>query len=309
VISLTPVTSEFVAVIGDVDLSAPLSDATFAAIDAAFNRYAVLVFHGQPLTESQQNSFANRFGPLGVPIAPFRPDNTQRLVRPESADISNVDEHGRVLTEAGDARLLINRANALWHTDSTFKRTPAKMSMLCAQSVVPAGGETEFADMRAAWDALPAARKAQLESLVAEHDYFHSRLKVGLDPNTISPERRALLPPVPQVLVRTHPVSGRKSLYLASHIKRIYGMGEAESQRLVEELTAHATQPAFERAHRWSVDDVVLWDNRCTMHRGRPHDPSMPRVMRRATAMDIGPSVPTEWRPAASRPAVSNHIG
>lgn len=296
-LSVSSAKPDFVASIGNVNLAEPVSDDVFAAIDAAFNRYAVLIFHGQPLTEEQQNSFANRFGPLGFPIAPFRPAHTQRLVRPESADISNVDEHGRVLTRQNDARLLINRANALWHTDSTFKRTPAKMSMLCAQSVVPAGGETEFADMRAAWDDLPAERKAHLEGLVAEHDYFYSRLKVGLDPNSISPDRRALLPPVPQILVRTNPVNGRKALYLASHIKRIFGMSEAESQRLIEELTAHATQPANVYAHRWAVGDVVLWDNRCTMHRGRPHDPGLPRVMRRATAMDIGPSVPADWRP------------
>jgi alpha-ketoglutarate-dependent 2,4-dichlorophenoxyacetate dioxygenase len=297
-ISVTPVTPDFVAVIRNVDLSAPLSDDVFAEIDAAFNRYAVLVFPAQPLTEDQQNAFANRFGPLGIPVAPFRPDNTTRLARTESADISNVDENGKVLPET-DPRFLITRANALWHTDSTFKRTPAKMSMLCAQSVVPEGGETEFADMRAAWDALPEARRAPLENLIAEHDYFHSRLKVGLDPSTLTPERRAVLPPVPQVFVRTHPVSGRKSLYLASHISRIYGMDKAESQRLVEALTEHATQRKFVYAHRWSVNDVVLWDNRCTMHRGRPHDPNVPRVMRRSTAMDVGPSVPESWRPAA----------
>ncbi len=305
-ISVTPVKPDFVAVIGDVDLTLPLSGQTFAEIDAAFNRYAVLVFHGQRLNEDQQNSFANLFGPLGRPAAPFRPVNTDRLKRAESADISNVDEHGKVLTE-GDARLLITRANALWHTDSTFKRTPAKMSMLCAQSVVPVGGETEFADMRAAWDALPAARRTALEGLVAEHDYFHSRQKVGLDPNTLTPERRAMLPPVPQVLVRTHPASGRQSLYLASHIKRVFGMGEAEGRRLVEELMAHATQPQFVHAHRWAVDDVVLWDNRCTMHRGRPHDPGVPRVMRRATAMDIGPSVSEGWQPPAAQPAAARH--
>jgi alpha-ketoglutarate-dependent 2,4-dichlorophenoxyacetate dioxygenase len=298
VISSSPVRPDFVAVIENVDLRQPLSDETFAQIYAAFERYAVLIFHGQRLTEDEQNAFANRFGPLGRPIAPFRPENTDRLARPESADISNVDQNGQILPE-GDVRLLITRANALWHTDSTFKRVPAKMSMLCAQSVVPERGETEFADMRAAWDALPEAMKARLQGLIAEHDYFHSRLKVGLDPATISPERRALLPAVPQVLVRSHPVTGRKSLYIASHIKRIYGMSDAAAQALVAELTEFATQPQFVYAHRWSVDDVVLWDNRCTMHRGRPHDPRYPRVMRRATAMDVGPTVPESWRPAA----------
>jgi len=298
VISVKPVKHDFVAEIGNVDLTQAISEEVFSEIETAFEHYAVLIFHGQPLSEDQQNSFANKFGPLGRPAAPFRPENTDRLKRPESADISNVDERGGVLPE-GDVRLLINRANALWHTDSTFKRVPAKMSMLCAQSAVPTGGETEFADMRAAWELLTPDRQNALEGLVAEHDYFHSRMKVGLDPKSVSPERRAMLPPVPQVLVRKHPVTGRKSLYLASHIKRIYGMDDADSKKLVEELTNHATQPQFTYAHKWAVDDVVLWDNRCTMHRGRPHDPKLPRVMRRATAMDVGPSVGEAWKPAA----------
>lgn len=297
-ISVKSVKPDFVAEIGNIDLTETISDAHFSEIEAAFERYAVLIFHDQPLNEDQQNSFANKFGPLGRPAAPFRPENTERLKRPESADISNVDERGDVLPD-GDVRLLINRANALWHTDSTFKRVPAKMSMLCAQSAVSTGGETEFADMRAAWDALPADRQKALDGLVAEHDYFHSRMKVGLDPNSVSTERRAMLPPVPQILVRTHAVTGRKSLYLASHIKRIYGMAEADAQKLVEQLTVHATQPQFTYAHQWTVGDVVLWDNRCTMHRGRPHDPKLPRVMRRATAMDVGPSVQDGWKPAA----------
>jgi len=199
VISIAPVRPDFVAVISNVDLTRPISDKTFSEIAKAFEKYAVLIFHGQPLSEDQQNSFANKFGPLGLPAAPFRPANTERLSRPESADISNVDEHGTVLPN-GDVRLLINRANALWHTDSTFKRVPAKMSMLCAQSVVPTAGETEFADMRAAWDALPEARKLELEGLVAEHDYFHSRLKVGLDPNSVSAE--LLMEGIQKVLVR-----------------------------------------------------------------------------------------------------------
>jgi len=297
VITVAPVKPDFVAKIGNVDLTQPISEKTFGEIEAAFERYAVLIFHNQPLNEDQQNSFANKFGPLGRPAAPFRPENTERLKRPESADISNVDERGGVLPQ-GDVRLLINRANALWHTDSTFKRVPAKMSMLCAQSAVPTGGETEFTDMRAAWDALPADRQKALDGLVAEHDYFHSRMKVGLDPKSVSPERRAMLPPVPQILVRTHRVNGRKSLYLASHIKRIYGMADAEAQKLVEQLMTHSTQPQFTYAHQWTVGDVVLWDNRCTMHRGRPHDPKLPRVMRRATAMDVGPSVQDDWKPA-----------
>jgi alpha-ketoglutarate-dependent 2,4-dichlorophenoxyacetate dioxygenase len=296
VISIDPVNTEFVAEIGDVDL-ARLTDAVFAEIEAAFNRYAVLVFRHQPLTEGEQLDFARRFGELEVSIQPFvATPGGKRRIQTGFSDISNLDENGELLKDS-DNRRLINLANQLWHTDSSFKRTPGKMSMLSAQHVVPSGGETEFADMRAAWDALPAERRHGLEHLVAEHDYFHSRKKVGLDPATITPERRALRPAVPQVFVRTHPASGRKSLVLASHITRIYGMDEADGRRLVDELMAYATQPQFVYTHRWAVDDVVLWDNRCTMHRGRPHDESLRRAMRRATVSDDGPTIPENWQP------------
>jgi len=297
-ILVKPVTPEFVAEIGNVDL-ARLTDEVFAEIEAAFNRYAVLVFRDQPINEEEQLAFARRFGELEVSVQPFvQTPGNKRRVAVGFSDISNLDENGRLLTQ-NDNRRLINLANQFWHTDSSFKRTPARMSMLSAQSVVSDGGETEFADMRAAWDALPAERQRQLEGLVAEHDYYRSRLIVGLDPNSISPERRALRPAVPQVLIRTHPATGRKSLYIASHITRIYGMDEATGRRLVDELTEHATRPAFTYLHRWSVGDVVLWDNRCTMHRGRPFDETQPRAMRRATTMDVGPTVPENWHHAA----------
>jgi alpha-ketoglutarate-dependent 2,4-dichlorophenoxyacetate dioxygenase len=293
-ISIEPVMPEFVAVIGGVDLSR-LTDDVFLKIEAAFERYAVLVFHDQPISEEQQLAFATRFGPLEVSVQPFvATPGGKRRIQVGFSDISNLDEHGRLLEE-NDNRRFINLANQLWHTDSSFKRTPGKMSMLSAQEVVTEGGETEFADMRAAWDALPDARKSELEPLVAEHDYFHSRKKVGLDPHSITPERRALRPAVPQVLVRTHPVNGRKSLYLASHITRIFGMDETRARPLVEELMAHATQPRFIYTHHWAVNDVVMWDNRCTMHRGRPHDERLRRAMRRATVSDVGPTVPEDW--------------
>jgi alpha-ketoglutarate-dependent 2,4-dichlorophenoxyacetate dioxygenase len=297
-ISIEPVMPEFVAVIGGVDLS-HLTDDAFREIEAAFERYAVLVFHDQPISEDEQLAFATRFGPLEVSVQPFvATPGGKRRIQPGFSDISNLDEHGRLLEE-NDNRRLINLANQLWHTDSSFKRTPGKMSMLSAQEVVAEGGDTEFADMRAAWDALPDVRKAELEPLIAEHDYFHSRKQVGLDPNSITPERRALRPAVPQVLVRTGPVNGRKSLYLASHITRIYGMDETRACELVAGLMAHATQPRFVYTHRWAVNDVVMWDNRCTMHRGRPHDERLRRAMRRATVSDAGPTVPENWNPAA----------
>ena len=297
-ISIRPATPTFVAEIGDLDL-ARLTDAVFAQIEAAFERYAVLIFRNQPISEEQQLAFAQRFGELEVSVQPFvQTPGNKRRIGPGMQDISNLDENGELLTET-DNRRLINLANQFWHTDSSFKRTPARMSMLTAQSVVLTGGETEFADMRAAWDALPADRQQKLEGLIAEHDYYRSRLMVGLDPKSISAERRALRPAVPQVLVRIHPTTGRKSLYLASHITRIYGMDEAEGRRLVDELTEHATRPAFTYQHHWAVGDVVLWDNRCTMHRGRPFDESLPRAMRRVTISDIGPTVPETWHYAA----------
>jgi len=298
-ICVKPVKQEFVAEIGEIDLSRTLPDDIFAEVEQAFNRYAVLIFRNQPLTEDQQIAFAKRFGELEISVQPFvSVPTSKRRISTNFSDISNLDENGQLVSQT-DNRRFINLANQFWHTDSSFKRTPGKMSMLSAQVVVPEGGETEFADMRAAWEALPAARQEALVNLVAEHDYFRSRVMVGLDPNSISPERRASRPAVPQVLVRQHPASGRKSLYLASHITHIYGMDIAESRRLVDELTAHATQPQFVYTHRWTIDDVVMWDNRCTMHRGRPHDETQPRAMRRATVMDVGPTVPENWHYAA----------
>jgi len=303
-ISVKPITPEFVAEVSNVDLSAHLGDEVFSEIEEAFERYAVLVFHKQPLTEEQQLAFAKRFGELEVSVQPFVqiPGNKRRLGTPGFSDISNLDENGQVISSA-DNRHLINLANQIWHTDSSFKRIPGKMSMLSAQEVVTVGGETEFADMRAAWVALSEKHKNTIENLIAEHDYFRSRLLVGLDPNSISPERRALRPAVPQVLVRTNDKSGRKSLYLASHIKKICGMNDADGRRLVDELIEHATQPRFVNSHRWAVDDVVMWDNRYTMHRGRPFSETSRRAMRRATVMDDGPTVPFDWRFTNESPA------
>jgi alpha-ketoglutarate-dependent 2,4-dichlorophenoxyacetate dioxygenase len=296
--ALTPLQSGFVAKIADVDLSRPLDESTFGFIERAFQQYPVLVFPNQPLTEEQQLDFARRWGPVEPPITPYvqTRDNKRRLGAAEFADISNLDENGRLISK-DDNRRLVNRANQLWHTDSTFTRTPAKMSMLSAQISVPTGGETEFADMRAAWEALPEHTKKKIGNLVAKHDYFHSRLQVGLDPTSISEERRKLLPAVPQRLIRVNPLSGRNSLYLASHIAGIYGMGDAEGKALVQELTQHATQSRFVYQHKWTDDDVVMWDNRYTMHRGRPYDDSSARAMRRATVMDEAPTVPIGEEP------------
>lgn len=288
--TLSEVKAGTAARISGIDLKVSMHTDDFQWLEAAFAEYPVLVFPAQLVDEAQQLAFASLWGPLEPPVSPyiFTKDDRRRVAA-ELADISNLDEDGQLLSK-NDNRRLVNRANQLWHTDSSFKRTPAKVSILSAQVVASEGGETEFADMRRAFDALPAQRQAELVDLVATHDYYHSRVQVGLDPSTISEDRRKLLPAVPQRLVRTSP-SGRKSLYLASHIREIQGLEKERGAALLADLTEHATRPEFVYRHHWAVGDTVMWDNRCTMHRGRPSPEGQVRAMRRATVMDAGPTI------------------
>lgn len=291
-VHISPVHEDFVAEATGFSVVDSLSDDVFQQIKAALDQHAVLILPDQPVTEEQQLDFARRFGPLetSVGASVYNADTPRRLAKPELSDISNLDDKGTILPNS-DVRRLINLSNRLWHTDSSFKRTPASVSMLAAQEVPPIGGATEFADMRAAWDALPEDRRKALDGLVAEHDYFHSRSLTGFDVGAIPIEWRERQPSVPQVLVRTHPATNRKSLYLASHIKTIVGMPQEEAQALLDELMAFATQPQFVYRHRWRTNDIVIWDNRCTMHRGREFDERYRRSMRRATVQDVGPTV------------------
>jgi alpha-ketoglutarate-dependent 2,4-dichlorophenoxyacetate dioxygenase len=283
-ITVCPVTQCFAAEIGDVDLGKPIAPDDVAAIKDAFTTYAVLIFPEQRLSQDQHLDFARLFGPLETTIAVFRKDQTLRL-RPELSDVSNLAPDNEVW--AKDARQrMFQLGNRLWHTDSSFKRLPARASLLYARSIAPVGGHTEFADERAAYDALPEAMKRRLDGLVAEHSIFNSRARLGF--TNFSDEERANMPAVPQVLVRTIPESGRKSLYLASHAGRIFGMPEQEGRALIEELVAHATQRQFVYTHRWRVHDLVIWDNRCTMHRGTEFDDlRWKRDVQRATVSDI----------------------
>ena len=281
---ICPVTPGFAAEIGDVDLSRPLAAADEAAIKAAFWKYAVLVFPDQDLTPQQHIEFSKKFGPvetdrvLDQKVTPHRLDQS-------FADISNLAPDGRIWAE--DSRQRMYKAgNKLWHTDSSFKFRPGLASLLYSRTVAPVGGHTEFADQRAAYDALPGAMKKKLEGLVAEHSIATSRKKSGFEGFNADEGRR--LPPVPQVLVRTIPESGRKSLYLASHIGRIFELPEAEGNALIEELIAHTTQRQFVYTHRWRPRDLVMWDNRCTMHRGTDYDDlHWVRDMRRTTVSDV----------------------
>jgi alpha-ketoglutarate-dependent 2,4-dichlorophenoxyacetate dioxygenase len=286
-ITVCPVTQNFAAEIGDVDLSRPLDPSDVTAIKAAFATYAVLIFPEQQLSQDQHLDFARYFGPLETTIALFRKD-TKLRVRAEFADVSNLAPDNEVWGKDSRQRMF-QLGNRLWHTDSSFKRLPALASLLYARSIPPIGGHTEFADERAAYDALPEATKRRLDSLVAEHSIFTSRARLGF--SNFSDEERQGLPPAPQVLVRTIPESGRKALYLASHAGRIFGMPEAEGRALIDELVAHATQRQFVYTHRWRVHDLVIWDNRCTMHRGADFDDlRWKRDMQRATVCDVANS-------------------
>ncbi len=290
-LTIYPVTDHFVAEVGDVDLSAPISAEVLSEIRMAFDRYAVLIFPDQQLSVDQHLDFARHFGPLETTIHATRPGHALR-VRAEIADVSNLGP-GDEIWGATERKRIFEMANRLWHTDSSFKRLPARASLLYARAIPPVGGQTEYADMRAAYDALPENTKRRLQGLVAEHAIMYSRRKLGF--TDFSREESEALPPVPQVLVRRHPGSGRMGLYLASHAGRIFGMPDAEAETLLAQLIEHATQRQFVYTHRWRVRDLVMWDNRCTMHRGRPFDDlRWPRDMQRATTSDVAPSCEQE---------------
>ena len=286
-----PVTDNFAAEIGDVDLATPLSDADRAEIVAAFDRYSVLVFPEQAFSTDQHLDFARNFGPLETTIHAVRSDAKLR-VRAEIADVSNLSADNAIWGKESRKRMF-EMGNRMWHTDSSFRRVPAKASLLYSRSIPPVGGHTEFADMRAAWDALPDEMKQRVRGLVAEHAIMHSRRKLGF--NDFSDEENQTLPPVPQALVRKHAGSGRMGLYLASHAGRIFGMSEDQGKAMLQELIDHATQRQFVYTHRWRLHDLVMWDNRCTMHRGKGYDDlRWPRDMQRATVSDVGPTCEQE---------------
>jgi alpha-ketoglutarate-dependent 2,4-dichlorophenoxyacetate dioxygenase len=284
-ITVKPVTPDFVAEISGIDLARPLASANRDAIEDAINRYAVVVFRGQTLGDDQQIAFARHFGPIHSSAQRARHTGIKhRLAANEIADISNLDGDGHVM-QADHRRRLDWLANRLWHTDASFRAMPGALSMLYAHIVPDEGGETEFADLRAAYDALPDDTKAAIEGLVAEHSIWQSRGQLAVTKYT--PEELASLPPVPQRVVRRHPGSGRKTLYLASHASHIIGMPIADGRLLLMDLIEHATRRQFVHSHSWKQGDLVIWDNRCTMHRARPFDTTKVRDLRRVTTRDV----------------------
>ncbi len=274
-VSITPLHQDFFAEVTGVDLRQPLDDETFEEIRDAFHHYAVLLFPEQPLDDDQQIAFTEQFGPLERAL------DTALGGTPEIANLSNVDDKGEKF-HGEDLRALFLSGNQRWHSDSSFKVVPAMASALSAREVPPEGGETEFADMRAAYDALPEAQKNELDGLEAEHDYIYSQGQISLEALTES--EKPELPPVHHPVIRTHPVTGRKSLYIGRHASHIVGQPVEESRALLAKLLEDATEPQFVHSHRWRVGDLVMWDNRCVLHRGRPWDDSKyKRVMHRTT--------------------------
>ncbi|HVC53695.1 MAG TPA: TauD/TfdA family dioxygenase [Stellaceae bacterium] len=275
----------FVGEVRGIDIGRPLDNETVAALNDAIDRYAVLVFRGQALDDERQMAFARNFGELEIPRS-GRADVRRRL-RAEIADISNLDAEQRV-RERDDPRRFDQLGNRLWHTDGSFRRVPAALSMLYAHRVPAPGpdgkGETEFADMRAAYDALDPAMQAKIEGLVALHDIAWSRAQLGFTELLFG--EKDVLPAVPQRLVRRHPGSERKVLYVAAHACEIVGWPVPEGRLLLRELIEHATQREFVYRHEWREGDLVIWDNRATMHRGRPFDEREVRDLRRVTTRD-----------------------
>jgi alpha-ketoglutarate-dependent 2,4-dichlorophenoxyacetate dioxygenase len=286
-LSIRQIHPVFVGEVSGIDIAQPLSPDEVAAIEAGMDRHAVLVFHDQKITDEQQMAYSQNFGKLEDARGGNITKPEDKRLQTGMNDVSNLGKDGRPLARESRERLF-NLGNMLWHSDSSFRPIPAKYSLLSARVVNPVGGNTEFADMRAAYDALDGATKALIEDLVCEHSLMYSRGALGM--LDYSEEERAMFRPVRQRLVRTHPVTGRKSLYLSSHAGAIVGMPTPEARILLRDLNEHATQPRFVYVHTWRTWDLVMWDNRQMMHRVRRYEESQPRDMRRTTVAGDAPT-------------------
>jgi alpha-ketoglutarate-dependent 2,4-dichlorophenoxyacetate dioxygenase len=290
---LTP-GSDFGAEILGVDLHVGATEEEFAVIRGALDQFSVVVVRdqikdGQVIGEEEQLRFARQFGPLDHSYIPKSAVGSQNS-RPGYGEVSNLDDNGEFWTSDSRRRWFL-LANLLWHSDTSYKPIPSWVTLLTAHVVPPGQGQTEFADMRAAWDDLPPETKARIQGLSVEHSIFHSRGQVGF--TDFSDEDRAAAPPAAQPLVRINPRSGRKSLYLSAHASHVIGWPPEESKELLDELTEFATQPKYVYSHDWRVGDVVAWDNGSTMHRATPFDEfKHKRIMKRTGINELGPVVP-----------------
>ncbi|MCB1511477.1 MAG: TauD/TfdA family dioxygenase [Hyphomicrobiaceae bacterium] len=283
-VSIRQIHDVFAGEVSGVDLTKPLTAEEVASLQAGIDKYAVLVFHGQNLTDEQQIAFSRNFGEIenkkGGNV------RTENRVTAEINDVSNLDNDNKPF-ERTDRRRYFNLGNHLWHSDSSFRAIPAKYSLLSARRIPDAGGNTEFADMRAAYDALDDATRAEVDALICEHSLIFSRTKLGF---TFTDDELEMMKPVRQSFVRTHPDTGRRSLYLSSHAGNIIGWPMPEARLFLMNISEFATQPRFVYTHQWKVGDLVMWDNRTTMHRARDYDENQPRDMRRTTIAGEAPT-------------------
>jgi alpha-ketoglutarate-dependent 2,4-dichlorophenoxyacetate dioxygenase len=278
----------FAGEVSGVDITQPLAPQDVAAIEAGMDTYAVLVFRDQKLTDETQMVFSRNFGDLENARGGNITKPGEMRLATGMNDVSNLGKDGKPLPLDSRQRMF-NLGNMLWHSDSSFRAIPAKYSLLSARIVNPKGGDTEFADMRAAYDALDDDTRREVEGYVCEHSLMYSRGSLGFLDYT--DEEKQLFKPVRQRLVRTHPVTGRKSLYLSSHAGGILGMPMPAARILLRDLNEHATRPQFVYVHKWKLNDLVMWDNRQTMHRGRRYDETQARDVRRTTVAGDAPTV------------------
>jgi alpha-ketoglutarate-dependent 2,4-dichlorophenoxyacetate dioxygenase len=286
-IDVHPLTPHIGGRMTGIDARRALTPAEVDAINAGMDRYAVLVLPGQDITDAEQLTFTANFGAFQDGANSTERQRELRL-DPAFADVSNLDKSGAMLAR-DDRRRMASLGNRLWHSDASFRVVPAKYSILSGRIVTTDGGNTEFADMRAAYDALDERTKAEVEDLICEHSLIFSRGQLGF--GNWKPEEFQAMKPVRHRLVRAHPTSGRKSLFLSAHIGTIAGWPRPEAMAFIRDLTEHATQPAFIYAHRWTQHDLVIWDNRATMHRVRRYDDlNIVRDLRRTTTKGDGPT-------------------
>jgi alpha-ketoglutarate-dependent 2,4-dichlorophenoxyacetate dioxygenase len=286
-LTIAPVHPCLGARVEGVDLAGPVDEQTFRRISDAFQEFSVLVFRNQRLSDEQQMAFSRRFGPLETTL---KATGRENRLHPNLVDLSNTDpdQDGRLM-DWTDRRMLYQSGNQLWHTDSSFKPVPAMASLLSGREVPPAGGETEFASMRHAYATLDDETRRLVEDKVVVHSILYSRSTIA--PGLFDPEHERELPPVRQALVRANPTNGRKSIYVGSHAWYVEGMAYGDSRRLLDRLLLHTTQPDRVFQHRWQQWDLVMWDNRAVLHRGRPWDAARyPRIMRRTTVAGEGPT-------------------
>jgi alpha-ketoglutarate-dependent 2,4-dichlorophenoxyacetate dioxygenase len=279
-LDIHPITPAFGGEVSGIDLTRPVAAADVAAIEAGMDRFAVLVFRDQRLDDDSQRAFSRCFGTLEAATGGHVTATHDRRLPVDMQDASNLDRDHKVL-DRHDRKRMFNLGNQLWHSDSSYRAVPARYSLLSGRIVVDKGGRTEFADMRAAWDALDDTTKAEAAGLVCEHSLMFSRGLLGF--SELSDAERAMFAPVRQPLVRVHPVTGRKSLFLSAHAGTIIGWPVPEARAFLRDLHEHATQPRFVYSHPWRPFDLVMWDNRTTMHRVTRFDERQVRDLRRTT--------------------------